>query len=229
MDAGERRRADALRAPGSRRLHVLARAFVRTTLSSYCDVAPERWSFAPDPGGKPRISGPCERVGLRFSLSHTQGLLALAVSRGCEVGVDVERLEPHADFDGLAEVAFAPSERDAVRAAPPEERPATFVRLWTAKEAFLKAQGLGLGTVDPRAIAFDVDASQPRLARDACAGPWNFHALRPTAAHIATLAVPADSVALQVAWATPGRRLTPPSGSRPFPGLSGRTPSRRAS
>ncbi|WP_155931750.1 4'-phosphopantetheinyl transferase superfamily protein [Methylopila sp. 73B] len=229
MDDGERRRAEALRAPGSRRLHALARALVRMTLSSYCDVAPDRWSFAPGPGGKPRIAGPHDLRSLRFNLSHTDGLLALAVSRDCDVGVDVERLDPLADFEGLAEVAFAPCERDAVRAAATEQRAARFFRLWTAKEALLKAQGLGLGTVDPRAIIFDAEASPPRLARPGGAGPWSFRALRPTAAHVATLAVPAASVELQVGWATPGRRVTPPSGSRPLPGLSGRTPSRRAS
>lgn len=88
--------------------------------------------------GKPVLQHPS----LHTSRSYTDGLLAVAVSAAGPVGVDVEQVRGTA-FDGFAEVALAPAERDG--------NPSGRARAWTRKEAVLKARGTGL-TIDPRTV-----------------------------------------------------------------------------
>ena len=96
-----------------------------------------------DEHGKPRLASEPER--LAFNLSHSGGLALVAVTRGREVGVDIEREKPGRDLVALAERALAPEDAAAVREAPEEERCRAFHRLWTRHEARLKCLGVGLG------------------------------------------------------------------------------------
>jgi len=96
-----------------------------------------------DEHGKPRLASEPER--LAFNLSHSGGLALVAVTRGREVGVDVEREKPGRDLAALAERALAPEDAAAVRAAGEEERAPLFYDLWTRHEARLKCLGVGLG------------------------------------------------------------------------------------
>jgi hypothetical protein len=92
-------------------------------------------------GGKPRLPGTGE---IRFNLSHSGGLALVAVTWGCEIGVDVETEEPGRDLVALAKRALPPESAAAVREAPPSERSACFYAAWTRHEARLKCLGLGL-------------------------------------------------------------------------------------
>jgi 4'-phosphopantetheinyl transferase len=94
----------------------------------------ENWSRSPS--GKPRLpTGSAE-----FSISHTAGVTVCALSPGSPLGVDAEVLKPvdHAEFKAF----FSPAEMRAIQAAPSPWR--ELLRLWTAKEAVLKAEGIGL-------------------------------------------------------------------------------------
>jgi len=93
--------------------------------------------------GKPRLAAEPER--LAFNLSHSDGLALVAVTRGREVGVDVEREEPDRDLAALAERALSPEDAAAVRAAGEDERARVFYALWARHEARLKCLGVGLG------------------------------------------------------------------------------------
>ena len=89
-----------------------------------------------------------------FNLSHSGDLAALAISQTGPVGIDIEAIRPVEALD-LAGRFFAVAEQAALIALPEGERLAGFFRLWTAKEAIVKAIGCGLSR-DPR--SFDVSA-----------------------------------------------------------------------
>lgn len=93
--------------------------------------------------GKPRLAAEPGR--LAFNLSHSGALALVAVTRGREVGVDVEREKPERDLIALAERALPPEDAAAVRGAGEEERARLFYALWARHEARLKCLGLGLG------------------------------------------------------------------------------------
>lgn len=121
----------------------LTRALCRTTLSRYADVAPADWRFRRNEYGRPEIAAPAEALPLRFNLSHGRGLVACVITRTADAGVDVERTAVPAPLD-LVAAYFSSEEQRALQALPPAQRDARFFWLWTLKEAYLKALGLGL-------------------------------------------------------------------------------------
>jgi phosphopantetheinyl transferase len=134
-----------------------ARFLVRHTLSSLLGIAPAALRLRPRPGGKPELA--CAGLhSLRFNLSHTRGLAMLAVTMAgdAELGIDVECADRRVSAD-LVRAVLAPAELRAVLALPDERQSAAFLRLWTGKEAVLKAAGLGLAVAAER-VVFDVAA-----------------------------------------------------------------------
>jgi 4'-phosphopantetheinyl transferase len=113
-------------------------------LALYLGDAPDATELVRGEHGKPRLAIEPER--LAFNLSHSEGLALIAVSRGREVGVDVEREKPGRDLVALAERALGPEDAAAVRAAGEEERARLFYGLWARHEARLKCLGTGLGS-----------------------------------------------------------------------------------
>jgi 4'-phosphopantetheinyl transferase len=128
-----------VRASDARRYRV-AHGALRTILSRYTAVAPRRIRFARTEHGKPvlRDGGP------HFNLSHSGELAMVAVSAACDVGADLERVRPVPDAAALAQCFFAPELAAWIQEQPGARRDRCFMQGWTAMEAILKAQGVGL-------------------------------------------------------------------------------------
>ena len=139
LSAAERVELDQLVLAKTRREYVTARSLVRTTLSRHADVDPRSWTFRTNAWGRPEISPPSE---LRFNVSHAEGIVVCAVTRGREIGVDVERIGRLTS--NVAEDFFARCEVAALRAMPLAAQPERFLEYWTLKEAYIKARGMGL-------------------------------------------------------------------------------------
>ena len=159
VEENERRRKFLRAADG--RSFVLAHGLVRAVLSRYADIAAESWAFAVGEHGRPEIVHPHTPAGLRFNLSHTRGRIAVLVHSGRDAGIDVERLGRVDDPSALSLRFFTKEEHEVILSLPDEARDAHFVRLWTLKEAYVKARGLSLAlhskklwfdTRDPNAI-----------------------------------------------------------------------------
>jgi 4'-phosphopantetheinyl transferase len=156
LSLDERRRQDRFFFDRDRRDYAAAHAMLREALSSCDHKAPEDWRFEPDALGKPRIrpQDPAA-VPLAFNLSHTQGLVACAVARGTEVGVDVERIDRGLSAEAVAHY-FAASEICFLEACAPIDYATRFIELWTLKEAYIKAIGAGLHVpLDSFAFGFE--------------------------------------------------------------------------
>ena len=124
---------------------VLAHGGLRAVLSRYLGIAPDVVELDRTEGGKPFLTR--ERRGqsaITFNMSHAHGRALIAVSRGQEVGVDLERIRSGVEVAKLSERYFALSEHTAIMQSAQEQRAARFFRYWVAKEAVLKAQGIGL-------------------------------------------------------------------------------------
>ena len=72
------------------------------------------------------------------------GLFLIATAAGCEVGIDIERHRPIEDLEALVHTIASHAEQAAWEALATVSRQQAFYRLWTRKEAYLKAIGLGL-------------------------------------------------------------------------------------
>ena len=110
-----------------------------------------------DTHGKPHLS-PASKPRLWFNLTHTDGLVACALARK-PVGIDAEQVTRSIDWLGIAERFFAREEVEWIRSVPSNEVARAFLKIWTMKEAVVKAAGRGL------AMPLDSFAIDPRMAR----------------------------------------------------------------
>jgi 4'-phosphopantetheinyl transferase len=192
LSADERARAAKIQVAGARRRFVVGRALLRRALSREAPVAPAAWQLRAAAGGKPELVGPPEGAGLRFNLSHTEGLVACAVVRGVDVGVDVEAARRLRDPLALAERFFAAAEVAALRDLAPPALRDRFLELWTLKEAVLKALGRGIAG-GLRTVRVELDGAAPEVHLEGAlageAGGWQLALLRPTPAHRLALAL----------------------------------------
>lgn len=131
--------------------------------------------------------------GFDFNLSHARNQVLIAIAREQPLGVDIEHGDRRIDVDGLARRFFAPAEADALAALSPALRLAAFQRLWTCKEAVLKALGAGLSFGLHR-VAFALDAAGvptgiAEVATEAGAPvDWQLVLLEPVAGFLGALA-----------------------------------------
>lgn len=186
LDPTERHRYQRLGARPVGQRYLRTRWLVRTTLSRYQAVAPGRWQFVTGAHGRPEIASPESR--LRFNLAHTDSLIVCAVTVDAAVGVDVECTQRSNRLAAIAERFFAGPELRQLRARPPAQRIDGFFDIWTLKEAYLKARGLGVAGM-LRRFAFDLPAGGPiRLTPDpTLADPlhayWRFRLASPGPRH----------------------------------------------
>ncbi|PKD39836.1 hypothetical protein CWO84_13355 [Methylomonas sp. Kb3] len=127
-----------------RRRYVAAHGKLRRILATYLRIPPDTIALATHEHGKPFIVGD-ERHGIKFNMAHSGDFLLVGVSSGYDIGVDIEVWSDSVDYEAVLDLCFADAERYFWNTLPVEQRQAFFYRLWTRKESFVKAVGLGLG------------------------------------------------------------------------------------
>lgn len=143
LSPDERARAARFRRPEDRTRSIVSRTALRDLLARYVRAAPAALRFAAGPHGKPMLAPGFTDSPPGFNVAHSGRVILLAFA-ACAVGIDVEQLRPDVEIEELARRFFAPEEVAAVHATPGARRVEIFFRIWTRKEAFLKAHGAGL-------------------------------------------------------------------------------------
>jgi 4'-phosphopantetheinyl transferase len=144
------------------------RVLVRKMLSGLATQPAAGWNFEYNAFGKTSIVTTAGWPDLRFNISHCDGVAAVAVSIGREIGIDVERIDSRHNYLEIALAELAPAEFELLRNLPKEQQRKSFFALWTLKEAYVKATGRGLTlslaqfafSLDPPAISFAADAAE---------------------------------------------------------------------
>jgi 4'-phosphopantetheinyl transferase len=142
LSAEELERADRFVTGELTRRFVVCRAVLRRVLGLAAEIPAEQVAFQFGPYGKPALA--LDRAGVEFNVSHTGDVALIALACGRVVGVDVETVCERITRDELASRFFSVQEREAYFSLPMGQRREAFFRIWTCKEAFLKAIGAGL-------------------------------------------------------------------------------------
>lgn len=163
LSADERERAARFYFQRDRRRFIVARGLLRTILARYVECAPQEVRFVYGENGKPFLHSCHTGTDLQFNLAHSHEMALYAVAQGRPVGVDVEYRRRLTDGGRIAQRFFSPDEATLVMDAAPDEQQRAFFQIWTRKEAYIKATGLGLA----QALA-EFEVAQPQ------AGPLPF-------------------------------------------------------
>ena len=196
----EREKEGRLRFDRDKERYVASEGALRAILGRYVGTHPASLRFVRGPQGKPSLAPP-GGPDIRFNMSHAQNLALYAVTRGREVGIDVEYVRDEAgaaapgatrlDTTQIAEQFFSSYEVGCLRQLPPASRTRAFYHVWTRKEAYLKARGEGL-TVPLDAFDVSVYPDEAvallRVAqRPAEVARWSLWALEPAPGFVGTL------------------------------------------
>lgn len=141
--AGEHQRFLSQRLPKGQLQFLITRIVLRYLFSAYHpDIKPVQWVFGKSETGRPQLDQ--SQSSLQFNLTHTGKLLLIAVTGSGVPGVDAEVLGRNACFAKIAQRYFSTAEALQILNASHELRNELFLRIWTLKEAAVKATGLGL-------------------------------------------------------------------------------------
>lgn len=193
LAADERQRADRFIHLRDRRRFIVARAWLRQLLGAQLHAPPEAIEFVYGDYGKPALARPFAGSDLRFNLAHAGDVAVCALTRGRDVGIDVEAVRAMRDAEIVAARLFSLRENRAFCALEASDKPLGFFNCWTRKEAFVKALGDGLSyPLD----SFDVSLAPTEPARLLRIGDrpgkgsgWELHAFAPAPGHIGAIVV----------------------------------------
>jgi 4'-phosphopantetheinyl transferase len=141
LSLDERERGSRFKVALPAKRFAAGRAFLRLALGRYLQARPHSVQFETSAYGKPALAGSSD---LRFNLSHSEDVGVVAITRGRQIGVDVERIRAEVNARELSDRFFSVPEADWVRSTAGSELMLRFFTCWTAKEAYVKASGEGL-------------------------------------------------------------------------------------
>lgn len=185
LSTDERRRADRFALAGPRTAYIVARGTLRLLLGRYLDCDPATLRFAYGEHGKPAL----EDGALHFNLSHSGDLVLLAFATDRPVGVDIEFGRDRVSSDAIAQRFFAADEVEALQALSKSQRKEAFFRIWTRKEAYLKALGAGI-TVALDSFSVNTATEAALLRPAAEASTWRLHHLDPGSGYTGAVCAP---------------------------------------
>jgi 4'-phosphopantetheinyl transferase len=191
LDAEERRRHSQFRFDADRHTFLVSHALVRVALSRHADISPEVWRFRKNEYGRPEIDNRGELPRLRFNLSHSRGLVGCVISEEFDAGIDIENVATEIDVLSVADRVCSSREMALLNSLPEATRLSRFLAIWTLKEAYSKARGMGFFLPFHRfTIEIGEDCIRahfdPEMAEDP--NEWMFTLFKPTEDHYLAIA-----------------------------------------
>jgi 4'-phosphopantetheinyl transferase len=141
LDEGEQAQARKYNNALLHKRYVESHGRLRNLLAKTLNQSPEKIRIRKAEHGKPYLADYPE---LAFNLSHTADSLMIAVGWNCRLGVDIEIGKQRINLSGLVDKCFAEEEADYWTQLPETQKNLEFYRIWTRKEAFVKATGHGI-------------------------------------------------------------------------------------
>lgn len=151
LDHSERTRLERFYFERDNKLYKLSHCMLRWVLSNYTGQRPEQHQFDINNYGKPSLKG---NTDISFNLSHSNGTAVIALGKNQQLGVDLEQINYQKEIHNILDNYFHPNEIFQFKALNNTQKNALFFKLWTLKEAYIKASGMGL-SIPLNAFNFD--------------------------------------------------------------------------
>lgn len=185
----ELKRAKKFKFERDQQAFIIARGTLRIILSHYLNLSPEQIKFKYSSKGKPSLDQ--DPSPLYFNLSHAYAKAIYAIALEENIGIDIEYIR-EIEVLSLAKRFFCDSEYRWLNALDSEAQYPAFFRLWTCKEAYLKATGEGLVGLQDVEIVTPLDSNLKilKISQDsALAKNWTLQSIETAENYIATLAI----------------------------------------
>ena len=202
LSVEEQERAQRFRFDQHRFRFIRTHAITRMILAKYTSVDPSLLTFASGPRGKPFLA-PDQHQHLRFNLSHSGDLMVLGIAVDHELGVDVEVINDQVEWRQVAVNYFNQYELEGITSIPTRNQQLiTFYRVWTIKEAYLKARGDGL-TAGLDGVVVNLEPTDPDIFLQLPGGEkekrrWQVSTFRPAAGACGAVVVQRSQLPLRL-------------------------------
>ena len=137
----EEHKAAGFKKSDDTRRYTLRQGILRVILGQYIQEDPEKIQIVRKKSGKPDLRLDGRYSDVRFSLSHTDEMVCLGITLSCEIGLDIVKTNSCIPFPEIEHYLFTVGERRWIEQTLPEQRSLQFFRIWSLKEALLKATG----------------------------------------------------------------------------------------
>jgi 4'-phosphopantetheinyl transferase len=179
---------------------IVARGILRKILGRYLEKDPHELRFEYTTHGKPVLAKNTGYDTLRFNLSHSGEFALYAITRGRNIGIDIERVRYDLDVMQIAKSYFSQGEFSSLGTVHKNKRPEAFFQYWTRKEAFVKGMGEGISFPMEQcdvSLLSGRSLSPIRLPRDYRESDcWYGQDLFPSRGYAAAIAVEEDNLDL---------------------------------
>ncbi len=124
--------------------HTLSKGLLKSFISNYLNIETEEIKFLQNEYGKPSLHPELNNIDLQFNVSHSEHLGMFAFTTGQEIGIDVELIQEIPNLNEIVNMCFSDFEKEWLYKSELGLQKELFYKVWTCKEAFIKAIGTGL-------------------------------------------------------------------------------------
>jgi 4'-phosphopantetheinyl transferase len=197
LDDSERDLADRYRFAADRRRSIITRGILRTLLAGYTGGDVQSIRFHSNEFGKPSLIPAASRFPVEFNVSHSGDFSLLAFARGMEVGVDIEQLTTERNIAELARIVLSREEAVCFDLLPHDQKQRMLFRIWTCKEAVVKAVGNGLSIpLESFEVDLDINPNSTVQPIRCAAQTWFLHEIDPGDHYAAAIATKSAGAAV---------------------------------
>ncbi len=179
-----------------------SRGLLRKLLAAHLHIEAQRIQFCYNPYGKPELAPPFHESKLSFNVAHSGDWALYAITYQRRIGIDIERIRPEIDYENLALHVFSNAEQQMLQLVLPAQRVKAFYNGWALKEAYIKAQGMGLSLpLDQFTISLSPEQPARLVSTEHSpeqAALWSMQALTSIAGYAAALV--AEGHNWQMCW-----------------------------
>lgn len=187
---------------------IAAHGILRELLGHYTNTLPEAIRFEKGKNGKPFLNRHSHGMNIRFNMTHSGEYAMYSFCPGRETGIDIEQVKREITYAQIAERFYSQKEIELLTSVPEQERVSLFFKIWTRKEAFIKATGDGVSFPLDKMEVVDIKEGAFAPVRVLCDHysdkQWFYRDISPSEGYVGALVASADTFKVICRQFTPG-------------------------
>ena len=179
----------------------VSKGLLKSFISSYLNIGTGEINFVQNEYGKPSLTPELNEIDLHFNISHSEHFGMFAFTIGKQLGIDIESVQEITNLNQIVDLCFSDSEKEWFYNSDPGLKKELFYKVWTGKEAYIKAIGKGL-SFPLKEIEFKINSNNSIEFQNVHGdlpyrGKWNIFTFNPHPNFISSLVVEANGLKIK--------------------------------